>query len=338
MSGPVVLVTSGLGSEFGGVGVVSSLLERAIGSSRARLWRHYHTWPSFVRRAGLGLRALAGGFRRPSAIVYEHVGLAALHAVVPTVREVPHAVFLHGTEVWKPLNLRQKHALVSASLLMANSDFTVRSARAANPWLPEVRIVHLGVRLPAVVPAPARDRPSQVLLVGRMAQAERYKGHDQVLEGWACIRKAVPTASLVIVGGGDDEERIKMKSRQLEGVIFAGRIGDGERDRLYGESRVVMVPSQREGFGLVAVEAAAHGAAIVGLRGTVIEELFPGDEGPALAGSQDPSAIAAAAIPLLADPDEAQRRVDALLGQVRARFLEDHAVARIREALRGLLS
>jgi phosphatidylinositol alpha-1,6-mannosyltransferase len=333
VSGSIVLVTSGLGSRFGGVGVVSSLLVSAIGPPRVRVWRHHHTWPSLARRGALAARALIGGLARPTLVVYEHIGLAAMHRIVPTLRGVPYVVFLHGTEVWRPLDEGQQAAAMGAALLLVNSEFTLRAAREVNPWLPAAQVVHLGVPLPRSDPARAGPRKPQALLVGRMARAERYKGHDQVLEAWPRIRAAVPAASLVIVGGGDDEERIRGMARGVDGVEFLGRVSDSERDRLYAESRVILFPSLREGFGLVAVEAAAHSAAIVGLRGTVIEELFPGGDGPSLAESQRPEAIAAATIPLLVDPAEAERRAASGLARVHATFLEEHAVERMRQAL-----
>jgi phosphatidylinositol alpha-1,6-mannosyltransferase len=284
------------------------------------------------------VRALAGSVSAlPGFVIYEHVDLAVLHDVVPSLRNTPYAVFLHGTEVWRPIEGRRRDALVRAGLLLANSEFTEREGRRVNPWLPPVKVTHLGVASPSGGLEFAAAREPQALVLGRMSGAERYKGHDQILDAWPAIRRAVPSASLVIAGDGDDAGRLRARADGLEGVCFVGHVDDTEREKLFRESRVLLFPSRGEGFGLVGLEAAVRGAAVVGLKGTVIEELFP-DGGPVLAEAQDAGAIAAAAIPLLADAEVARSAAEAARRRVQERFLEEHAIERMRGALREWLT
>lgn len=324
------LVTSGLGPAQGGVGVVSASLARALGPGTA-LWRHHHRWPGAARRLALVARAFAGALARPGLVVYEHVDLAAIHAVVPGLGATPYAVFLHGTEVWRPLAARRRTALSRAARLLANSAATVAEARRHNPWLPEVAVTHLGIA-PGVAGAPAGARPPVALMVGRMASAERYKGHEQVLRAWPAIHAALPAAELVVVGEGDDRARLAGLAAGLPGVRFTGWVSDAERTRLVREARLLLQPSLREGFGLAAVEAAAAGTPVLGLRGTVIEELFPAG-GVALAATQAPADVAAAAVPVLADAALADRLGAEGAARVRERFLESHFIERVRTAL-----
>jgi phosphatidylinositol alpha-1,6-mannosyltransferase len=326
----VALVTSGLGPAQGGVGVVAASLARALGP-RTALWRHHHRWPAAARRAALVARACAGALARPGLVVYEHVDLAAIHAVVPGLGAVPHAVFLHGTEVWRPLEARRRAALERAGRLLANSAATVVEARRHNPWLPEVTVTHLGIA-PVEPGAPAGARPPLALMVGRMSSRERYKGHEQVLLAWPAIRAALPAAELVVVGEGDDRARLETLAAGLPGVRFTGWVPDAERIALVRAARLLLQPSLREGFGLAAVEAAAAGTPVLGLRGAVIEELFPSG-GVALAASQAPADLAAAATPVLSDAAAAARLGEAGAARVRERFLESHFIERVRAAL-----
>jgi len=135
-----------------------------------------------------------------------------------------------------------------------------------------------------------------------------------------------------VVGEGDDRPRLEALAKGLPGVRFTGWVSDAERARLYRESRLLLQPSLREGFGLAAVEAAGAGTPVLGLRGTVIEELFPSG-GVALAESQAPADVAAAAIPILADAGAASRAGAAGAARVGERFLESHFIERVRVAL-----
>jgi phosphatidylinositol alpha-1,6-mannosyltransferase len=176
-------------------------------------------------------------------------------------------------------------------------------------------------------------------MVGRMVSSERLKGHDAVLDAWPEIRSAVPDARLFIVGVGNDQERLqqRVENEQISGVEFCGRLENDERDRLYRSSRLLFLPSKQEGFGLVAAEAASFGVPVLGLEGTVIEELFPGGIGVRLAKTWESHNIACAAIPVFADPQLASALGKAAWNRVQHSFLEKHFAERFRRALAKLL-
>jgi glycosyltransferase involved in cell wall biosynthesis len=168
---------------------------------------------------------------------------------------------------------------------------------------------------------------------------ERYKGHDSVLSAWPWIREAIPDAELVILGTGDDEVRLRARvdSERIMGVRFLGRVDDAERDRHYRSCRLLLQPSTREGFGLAAVEAAAAGVPVLALRGTVIEELFPGGDGVRLIPHQNPREIASAAVAILSKEELAQKLGHQARAQVESNLLEEHFVDRFVSAVADLV-
>jgi phosphatidylinositol alpha-1,6-mannosyltransferase len=314
--------------------VVDALEPRA----RVTLWRHHHRWPRAARVAGLSAKAFLGSLGAPDFVFYEHVDLARLHALLPPLRRTPYGIFLHGIEVWRRLGGRYPGAIRGARVLAANSATTVALAREFNPWLPEVRVTWLGV--PADRGAgPTGPRAPTALIVGRMAASERYKGHDQVLDAWPTIRRAVPEARLVVAGGGDDLPRLRRRAgdEALDGVEFRGWVSDAELRDLYRSSRLFLFPSRREGFGLATAEAASAGMVILGLRGTVIDELFPDGHGAVVVDDLSPASLASAAIPILSDAARAARLGAMARTRVHETFLEEHFAARFRDALGGWL-
>ena len=81
------------------------------------------------------------------------------------------------------------------------------------------------------------------------------------------IKAIAPTKRQLVIAGTCEENEhyreIIALAAEHETVHLIGRIDDQTRNDLYAACRVFCLPSYREGTGLVAVEAAAHGAAVV---------------------------------------------------------------------------
>lgn len=302
------------------------------------VWRHRHEANRWLRRASWMATVAAGTLRAPDLALYEHVDLAVAQLLLPARQRARYAVFLHGTEVWRPLGRLRREALRRAWRLVANSEWTIAKAREVHPWLGDVRCALLGLPGSSRIRERPGPRPPVAVMVGRMHPLERYKGHDQVLEAWPAIRRVVGDATLVIAGEGADRARLQEKARSmnLRGVEFAGWLSNEARDALLGSARVLLFPSRREGFGLVALEAGAAETPILGLRGTVLEEVFPGERGVALADSSEPEALATAAIPLLSDEERARDLGRQARERVEAALLERHFAERFRAAIDGV--
>ena len=335
----IALVTSGLGTTHGGIGVVAELIATALEKdSNISVWEHHAFWPRFARIPEAVGKTFLGSLKTPDFVLYDHVDLAILHAIIPRLRAVPYAVFLHGIEVWKPIVGRRREALLGANLLLVNSATTAAETRVFNPWLPKVEVTWLGVERQNEI-ADVGSNPPVGLIVGRMADSERLKGHDAVMDAWPLIKSAVPDAKLMIVGTGNDKGRLqkRVKAEQLAGVEFCGRINDKLRDQIYRSSRLLFYPSRQEGFGLAGVEAASFGVPFLGLAGTVTEELFPTGTGAVIAKDVSRESIAEAAIPVLKDAPYAEELGHAASARVNAVFLREHFSDRLRRALAPLL-
>ena len=108
--------------------------------------------------------------------------------------------------------------------------------------------------------------PPTLLTVARLE--DEYKGHDVVLRALTAIRERVPDVTWVVVGEGSLRPRLEGLAAKYgveEQVRFLGDLSDEERDRWYRSAHVFVMPSRLppdgggEGFGIVYLEAAAHG-------------------------------------------------------------------------------
>jgi glycosyltransferase involved in cell wall biosynthesis len=130
-------------------------------------------------------------------------------------------------------------------------------------------------------------------MIGRMDALERYKGHDQVLEALPLVLDRFPRCKINIVGVGSDSQRLAKKAETLGMSSQVSFLGSLDEDSLFvtiKSSTGLLLPSLREGFGLVYLYALWAGIPAVALSGTVAEEVL--SSCGVYAKSQTPEAIA----------------------------------------------
>jgi len=148
-----------------------------------------------------------------------------------------------------------------------------------------------------------------VLIVGRMSQSERYKGHDQLLDAWPAVVARVPDAQLLIAGDGDDAPRLRQKAAQTsvaDRIHFLGFVPDAMLRALYERAAIFALPSGGEGFGLVYLEAMTHRLPCVGSKTDAASEVIVDGVTGRLVEQRDIAGLADAVATLLID--EAHRR------------------------------
>lgn len=157
------------------------------------------------------------------------------------------------------------------------------------------------------------DRPV-VLCLSRLVPR---KGQDMLIRAFDRIRRRVPDAALVIVGGGPyraDLEKLAHRTGVAEDVVFTGGVPAAELAAHHAMADVFAMPCRTrgagldvEGLGIVYLEASASGVPVVaGRSGGAPETVRDGETGWVVDGT-DVDAIATAVGDLLADPRTAAR-------------------------------
>jgi glycosyltransferase involved in cell wall biosynthesis len=130
--------------------------------------------------------------------------------------------------------------------------------------VPRKRIatIPIGVDLGSIDREPFDPIRSDVLYVGRLMA---FKNVDVVIRAIARLRDEGLTLRFRIIGDGPEMPRLRSLTAALgvaETVRFEGFIADHPYACMKS-TRMLVVPSQREGFGIVAVEAMACGVPVV---------------------------------------------------------------------------
>lgn len=157
------------------------------------------------------------------------------------------------------------------------------------------------------------DRPV-VVCVSRLVPR---KGQDALIRAWPEIRRRVPGAALLIVGGGPYRQALEKLARQTgveRDVIFTGSVPAAELPAHYAAGDVYAMPCRTrnrgldvEGLGIVYLEASATGLPVVaGDSGGAPDAVRAGETGYVV-GGRDPGQLTDRVATLLGDRDLARR-------------------------------
>ncbi len=191
----------------------------------------------------------------------------------------------------------------SAARLIVQSQEELRLMQALQIPLPSTVVVPPGY---TPLPPPRADGVRfgtrhgvdgpYVLFVGRLAS---NKGLLDLVTAFERLHATHPEAHLVLVGedgGMGPAVRARVAQLGLERVVHV--LGHVEDDRelaaAYAEARLLALPSEYEAFGLVLLEALAHGTPVVATRVGGIPEFVPDGEAGLLVPPRSPIDLAAA--------------------------------------------
>lgn len=322
---------------------------RGSAGTRQLLWRLAKPWDAAVFLLG-GTAAVLR--RRPDVIhTHEFISTARVGLLAGRLLGVPVVVTSHRSgplgDVGRNLTSRRGRALLErirtrAALAVAVSEEI--DGELAEAGIPAERrlVVHNGVDVDRFRPATEQERaagraglglPEEgpvVVFVGRLMPEKRV---DLLLEVWGKVRASAPAASLVVVGTGDDEDRLRAAAPA--GVVFAGSVPDPAP--LLRAADVFVLPSVAEGLSNALLEAQATGLPAVvtdiGAARTVVEDGVTG----VVIEPDDAEALRSSLEQLVADVALRARMGSVARDRMVERFSIDATAAAFLAAYRRLL-
>ena len=217
---------------------------------------------------------------RPDLIHGQHVwilsALAAEH-------DIPLVLTAHGTDLvgldkWPEFRPYAERAMAACRKVIAISKDNVSLLETVFPeYRTKIVLMRNGYNPAVFFPADLKRRavlgkydldPDDyedkeiIIFAGKLTW---LKGVDVLLEAVKIYEDAAPDTLTLIVGDGEERDNLEAQAKALglRSVRFLGNVDQDELCRLYNVSDIDVVPSRKEAFGLVAIEAMACGLPVI---------------------------------------------------------------------------
>ncbi len=219
---------------------------------------------------------------KADVVILSHVNLLLIGWLIKKV--APHTKLIllaHGIEIWYPLGSRKKNMLHYCDKIFAVSNYTKSTIMKVHD-LPGEKCVVLNNCLDPFLPLPSLHKKDESLLkkygfsssdkilmtLTRLSSKERYKGYDKVIEAMAALKEKYSCLKYLLAGIYDGREKIFVDNLihrfgLQDNVVMPGYIPDAELEEHFAMSDMYVMPSRKEGFGLVFIEAMYYGLPVI---------------------------------------------------------------------------
>lgn len=180
--------------------------------------------------------------------------------------------------------------------------------------------------------------PACVLFAGRMIPEKRV---PLLVDALALLMRDDPHLHAELIGRGPqlDDVRRRIKIHGLEErIVLSGFVDPDYLEERQRQAAVIVQPSEREGYGMIVVEAAARGVPVVLIAGddnAAVELINEGENG-FVAPAATPESLAGAIALALANNLELRQKVRSWYDANRQRLSFEHSFKKIMARLSGV--
>lgn len=217
------------------------------------------------------------------------------HLITASAHSAPLLVTLHGE--W-PTVTKERDSLVERTLRAA--DWVVGCSSAILEkgirLVPEIdkrsSVIYNAIDPPDLAPSPLVPQKSRLLCLGRLVAD---KGFDVAVKALALLASRFPDLHLTVAGDGPERRYLESQAAELgvrQRIHFSGWLAPEKVPALLDEATILLMPSRRETFGLVALEAALMERPVIATRVGGIPEIVIHEETGLLVESEDSRAFA----------------------------------------------
>lgn len=232
---------------------------------------------------------------RPDVIHAHTLGFdSKLGALLKERLHVPLVVTTHGSDVSLPYEqgqiTRLRPTCNRADTIVAVSTALGNKVKASGTDTP-IRTILNGFRFSNVC-SPCCANPYSVIQVGQLSRQKRV---HQTIEAFAQVKPNYHHAVLTIVGEGPERKNLEEQCKTLgisDSVRFLGHLPNNDTLQVMAQHTIFVMPSVREGFGIVYLEAMASGCLTIGTQKEGIADFIREGENGFLIPPESPGAIA----------------------------------------------
>lgn len=276
----------------------------------------------------------------PDIVHAQSIGMGMPAFLARKLLRKPYVVWGRGSEVYLPWLYKKpisKLVMRSASAVIAlTEDMKRRMREICNR---EVSVIPNGIdldRFQGLNPGTLREGlkvnsdEKLILFVGGL---KPIKGIEYLIQAMSSIKQSETKAKLLLVGQGEERERLEQLAKSLglnDYVRFIGEIPNEEVPEYMAASDVFVLPSLSESFGIVNLEAMASGLPIVATRVGGLPEIIKEGNNGFLVEPKNPKEIAEKVLLILKD-EELSSRISRSNKEKAKRYSWESIVERLEE-------
>lgn len=273
-----------------------------------------------INRIGFVFKTITSA-QKPDIIIVSHINLAIVGIITKLIN--PRCkiwLIAHGIEIWRPVSLTKRLFLKRCNKVISVSNFTKQQVVTIHKIDPAIcsvlnNTVDPFINLPETFSKPAEllkryglcGNYPIIFTLTRLASTEQYKGHDQVIKVISRLKHKFPGINYILSGQYDDKEKIRIQKLisdcDVAGqTILTGFLAEEELADHFLLADLFVLPSKKEGFGIVFIEALACGLPVIcGNADGSVDAICNGELGKAI-DVEDLDALEEAVCELLKTP------------------------------------
>lgn len=202
--------------------------------------------------------------------VFAHVNLAPLAVFLKILKPNANILFCtHGIEIWRKLS-KTTEWIMNKSTVLTVSNFSRNELIKYNPNLKDIRLFPNCIKMQdasKILENPYNENEFNILSVTRLSKGEESKGIDTMIKTLPLLIEQIPNIKYSVIGKGEDVIRLKQITKELDVenyVDFLGFVDD--INAYYQHCDVFSLPSKKEGFGIVYLEAMQYKKPVIGVN------------------------------------------------------------------------
>ncbi len=125
----------------------------------------------------------------------------------------------------------------------------------------DITVINIGVDIQPLETAAVKEDALTLIYLGRLKST---KNPEDAIKAFLAVRKVIKDAKLRIIGDGPLYEPLRKKYADVKEIIFHGFIDNRKKYDFLQRAHFLLIPSIREGWGMVVTEANAMGTPAIG--------------------------------------------------------------------------
>mgnify|MGYP006144860897 FL=1 len=233
-------------------------------------------------RLSFALAVLHNAFKFDK-VVLSHINLLLFGKLIKIIKPSTQIIlWAHGVEVWRTIPKWKMKFLQEKAEIWAVSNYTkqqlIQRHQVAEP---KIKVLHNTLD-PFYKVSSDFTKPNFLLeryqikvnafvlfTLTRLSATEHAKNYDLVIKAVKALKAQFPQLVYLIGGKADEYEQMRLtqliaKHQLTDEIKIIGFIDEREIEAHYRLADCFVLPSKKEGFGIVLIEAAAHGCQVIG--------------------------------------------------------------------------